>query len=128
MPRALWPHWLPLGSAGRHGARPKTAPPRRRLRPRLEALENRITPTTFTPTSFTDGVSGAVNTRRDAILAANADTGTADDTIQLKAGTYTLSLADSNGQDNTATQGDLDITSTSHKLIIRGASDANGRP
>ena len=129
MPRALWPRWLPRGLAGRHGARPKTAPARRMPRPRLEALENRITPTTFTPTAFTDGVGGgAVNTLRDAILAANADTGTADDTIQLKAGTYTLSIADSNGQDNMATRGDLDITSTSHKLIIQGATDANDRP
>src|SRR5579871_6706725 len=62
---------------------------RRRVRPCLETLEDRITPTqTFTPTVFTDGVSGnsQVNTLRDAILAANADTSTGTDTIQLQAG------------------------------------------
>ena len=68
-------------------ARPDRPP--RRVRPRLEALEDRVTPATFATTTFADGVTGGgtVATLRDAVLAANQDTGTATDTIQLSAGT-----------------------------------------
>lgn len=99
-------------------------------RPRLEWLEDRLTPTTFIPTSFSDGVSGggAVNTLRDAILAANNDTGTATDTIQLAAGTYTLSIANTSGHDTTGAQGDLNINNGTHSLVIQGVTDANGKP
>ena len=88
---------------GRNASSARAADPsRRRVRPCLEALEDRITPsTTFTPTVNTDGVSfnGQVNTLRDAILAANRDTGTGTDTIQLQENTtYTLSIANSAGQ------------------------------
>jgi hypothetical protein len=103
--------------------------PHRPPRPRLEWLEDRITPTTFTPTELSDGVSGgAVNTLRDAVLAANNDTGTATDTIRLAAGTYTLSIANSGGHDTTGTEGDLNIANTNRTLVIRGATDANGKP
>lgn len=111
--------------------RPPSPPsPRRSLRPRLESLEDRITPTTFAPTLFSDGVSGgAVQTLRDAVLAANNDSGTATDTIQLAAGTYTLSIPNTaNNHDVSGTQGDLNITSTSHALVIQGVTDASGKP
>ena len=51
----------------------------------METLEDRITPTTFTPTVATDGVStnGQIKTLRDCILAANADTSSGTDTINL---------------------------------------------
>ena len=52
--------------------------------------------------------SSSDNNLRSAIAAANADTGTATDTINLSSGTYTLSL------------GQLEITSTAHTLIIDG--------
>lgn len=102
----------------------------RRVRPRLECLEDRITPTTFTPTVFTDGVNtGTVQTLRDAVLVANNDSGTDTDTIQLQAGTYTLTIANTDSKHETAgKEGDLNITSTKHALVIQGATDANGKP
>jgi hypothetical protein len=96
----------------------------------LEALEERITPTTFTPTVFTDGPPGfMVNTLREAVLAANNDGGgSATDTIQLSAGTYTLTVPNTAGHEVSDQQGDLNITSTAHALVIQGATDANGNP
>jgi hypothetical protein len=70
----------------------------------LEVLEDRIVLSVFMPTTFTDSnVSGAASLR-DAIVAANADVGKAADTIQLSAGTYTLSIPNSTtgGQENAA--------------------------
>ncbi len=100
---------------------------RQRVRPCLEALEDRITPTTFAPTTFVD--DGSVNSLRGAITETNADTGTATDTIQLKAGTYTLSLPNSGNQHEQANaSGDLNITSSRHALVIEGATDAKGNP
>ena len=65
---------------------------------------------TYTPTAFTDSVGGG--SLRDAIIAANADPGTAADTIVLGSGTYTLSIPNVGGaQENSALTGDLDITS-----------------
>jgi hypothetical protein len=84
-------------------------------------------PTIFTPTVFTDGVSGGgqVNTLRDAVLAANQDSGTDTDTIQLAAGTYTLTIRNTGGHHETAgLEGDLNITNTNHQLIIQGAGSS----
>jgi hypothetical protein len=97
----------------------------------LEALEDRLTPTTFTPTVFTDGVTGGgqINTLRDAIIAANNDPGSATDTIQLAAGIYTLSIANTgNKHEIDSREGDLNINSPAHALVIQGATDANGHP
>jgi hypothetical protein len=87
--------------------------------PRIEVLEDRCLPTTFTPTTFADGGSGS-GSLRDAVLQANADTGTASDMIQLKAGTYALTIVNTNGHETAGLQGDLNITSTKHSLIIQG--------
>ena len=62
---------------------------------------------------------------RDAIIAANADTGTATDTIVLSSGAYTLSISNANNlQENESATGDLDITSTAHALVIKGQGDS----
>lgn len=117
-------------ATGRRGTA-SPLPARRSLRPRLESLEDRITPTTFAPTQLSDGVSGGgvVKTLRDAVLAFNSDSGTAADTIQLAAGTYMLSIANTNGHDGSGKQGDLNIfNSTSHDLVIQGVTDASGKP
>ena len=109
----------------------RPAGPPRRVRPRLEALEDRVTPATFATTTFADGVTGGgtVATLRDAVLAANQDAGTDTDTIQLSAGTYTLSIINvGNSHDTFGKQGDLNISSTAHALVIQGATDANGHP
>jgi hypothetical protein len=62
---------------------------------------------------------GSANSLRHAIQLANANS--EDCLIQLQAGTYTLTIADTNGrQDNTAAQGDLDITDSGHTVTIQG--------
>jgi hypothetical protein len=38
----------------------------------------------------------------------------------LQAGTYTLTIKNTDGQDNRAAEGDLDITDSGHTLIIQG--------
>jgi hypothetical protein len=94
-----------------------------RTRPRLEALEARWLPAMFQPTIFTDGGPGS-GSLRDVVLQANADTGTADDTILLQAGTYSLTIQNTAGHETAGLQGDLNITSTAHKLIIQGAGSS----
>jgi hypothetical protein len=73
-------------------------------------------------------VDGSPNSLRHAIQAANGSGQNC--TIQLQAGTYTLTIKNTNGQDNTAAEGDLDITSSGHTLTIlgkgAGASIVNG--
>ncbi|MCE7986497.1 MAG: CSLREA domain-containing protein [Caldilinea sp. CFX5] len=74
---------------------------------------------TFTVTKPADTNDGACNadcSLREAIIAANAAPGA--DVITLPAGTYTLSRS---GVDNTAANGDLDVTGP---LTINGAAQA----
>src|SRR5262249_46197757 len=92
---------------------------RARQRPFLECLEDRTAPAIFMPTTFADGGAGS-GSLRAAVIAANADTGTATDTISLSSGTYALTIQNTAGHENAAATGDLDITSTVHKLIIQG--------
>ncbi|MBV8359677.1 MAG: hypothetical protein JO189_17330, partial [Deltaproteobacteria bacterium] len=62
---------------------------------------------------------GAANSLRHAIQGANASG--QDCTIQLQAGTYTLTIPNpASGQDNTAAYGDLDITDRGHTVTIQG--------
>jgi hypothetical protein len=92
-----------------------------KTRLRIEPLENRRVPTTLIPTTFADGGLGS-GSLRDAVLQFNADSGTEDDTIQLLAGTYTLTIKNAGGVHETAgLTGDLNLTSTSHHWIIQGA-------
>jgi len=108
---ATWNSWFASG--------PSTATGRRSLR--LELLESRCVPTTIIPTTFADGGLGS-GSLRDAVLQFNADTGTADDTIQLLPGTYSLTIRNVNGRHETAgLTGDLNLTQTSHRWIIQGA-------
>src|SRR5208337_292530 len=86
----------------------------------LESLEDRTVLSSITPTTFADGGAGS-GSLRAAIIADNADPGTATDTINLNSGTYSLTLQNPGGvQENAAVTGDLDITSTAHTLIIKG--------
>src|SRR5260370_32343024 len=94
---------------------------RYRTRLLLELLEDRCVPTRTRPTTFADGVLGS-GSLRDGVLQFNADPGSDDDTIQLLAGTYALTIVNTGGIHETAgLQGDLNITNTSHRLIIQGA-------
>ena len=86
----------------------------------------------FTPTTFSDGVSGGsqIKTLRDAVIAANADVGIATDSIVLGAGTYTLSLQQpvAGRENNRDRRRALAITSTKHEIVIEGQVDAHGNP
>jgi hypothetical protein len=100
------------------GSSRRKQPYRRRLL--LEPLEDRCVPTTITPTTFADGLGN--DSLRDAVLQFNADPGAGDDTVQLLAGTYALTIVNTGGHHETAgLEGDLNITSTSHRLIVQGA-------
>src|SRR5262249_29253728 len=106
----------------------KSGPGRRkhpsRRQPQLEPLEDRWVPSTITPTTFADGGLGS-GSLRDAVLQFNADSGSDDDTIQLEVGTYALTLGNTGGHHETAgLAGDLNITATSHRLIIQGAGSS----
>jgi hypothetical protein len=108
-----------FASASKSGSRR----PQQRYRTRLllEPLEDRCVLTTITPTTFADGGLGS-GSLRDAVLQFNADTGTQDDTIQLQAGTYLLTIQNVGGHHETAgLTGDLNLTQTSHHWIIQGA-------
>src|SRR5689334_1414376 len=68
-----------------------------------------------TPDPTADGAS---NSLRQAIQTANASG--QDCLIQLEAGTYTLTIQNTNGQENNAAEGDLDITDSGHTVTIEG--------
>jgi hypothetical protein len=63
-------------------------------------------------------VDGSANSLRQAVIMANASG--EDCLIQLEAGTYTLTIKNTNGQENAAAQGDLDITDSGHTVTIQG--------
>ncbi len=79
------------------------------------------TVTSFTPSSFSDSyasIPGTVVSLRDAVAAANASSATGTVTINLKAGTYTLSLPQGGQEDGT--NGNLVVSSKIHTLVING--------
>src|SRR5437870_4605068 len=83
-----WLQWLKGGSVrGRRGPHPRssrrTLPLPRSFLPRLEVLEDRTVPSTFTVTNLADSGTGSL---RAAITAANANPG--PDTIQFAHGLH----------------------------------------
>ena len=89
------------------------------FRPVTEALEDRRLLTVFDVTKFDDTADGTCDADcsfREAVIVANANSG--DDTINLPAGTYTLTLTGS-GEDLAAT-GDLDVTDAAGMTEIIG--------
>jgi hypothetical protein len=103
----------------RNAVRPaRRAPNRRRVRPAIEALEDRTLPANLAPTIFTDGAAGT-GSLRDAVLTANSNG--EDNVITLQGGTYQLTLQNgAAGQENAAATGDLDLTATNHTIVIQG--------
>jgi uncharacterized repeat protein (TIGR01451 family) len=83
-------------------------------RPACEPLEPRALLATFSVTGTADGGPGSL---RQAIIDANNTSG--DDTINLPAGTYTLTIAGTG--ENAGATGDLDITDG---LTLNGAGAA----
>jgi hypothetical protein len=126
------PHRL-LGRPARTASSTRPAvSSRRRVRPSLEPLEDRITPdNTYTPTTFADDPSSGL-TLRGAIIAANNDATPGTDTInlaQLGPGTFTLNVSNgTSGHEVLDETGDLNINREDHNLIIEGAVDGNGNP
>ena len=90
------------------------------FRPSIEGLENRLVPATILVTTTTDVVNprDGLLSLREAITLANATA--APDTIQLRAGVYSISLAGA-GENANAT-GDFDVT---NPLTITGAGAAS---
>ena len=86
----------------------------------LEALEQRILLSTFDVTKTADTADGSCSltdcSLREAIIAANVN-GTGQDTINVPAGIYTLTIANTSGDEDSAAEGDLDINSN---LILDG--------
>src|SRR5436309_3385881 len=100
--------WLQqLARAFRRGLTRTDRAPRCRFAPALETLEQRTVPAVYQVTgtadglgvitpSVTPGVNFDATTLRAAVIAANASVGVAD-TINLPAGTYTLTLTNPGG-------------------------------
>jgi hypothetical protein len=85
-------------------------------RPWFEALETRLTPAAFNP--LPGAADGAAGSLRAAVIAANGNG--QDNTINLQAGQYNLSLANTT-QENAAATGDLDLTGAGHTITFQGA-------
>jgi Bacterial Ig-like domain len=115
-----------------------TTPSIRPREPRcpVESLEQRLALATFTPTTFSDLTFTSVNsatgvisggtgngqvTLRSAVIASNAN-GVGADTINLNAGTYTLSISSLGTFENAAATGDLDVNGS---LAVQGTGSAS---
>jgi hypothetical protein len=106
---------------GRAGPHPRRRLPARR-RPLLEVLEDRLAPATFNPLpNVADSTMG--NTLRADIIQANGNG--QDNVINLQAGLYQLSIANTNGHESAAAQGDLNLTSAGHTIVFQGAGIDN---
>ncbi|MCB1643277.1 MAG: hypothetical protein KDI37_16230 [Xanthomonadales bacterium] len=65
---------------------------------------------------------GAAGSLRATLLLANSNA--ENDTINLAAGTYTLTIANGAGQENLGGQGDLDLVEVGFSVTIQGAGAA----
>lgn len=99
----------------------RTAPTAGRQRTFFEGLEGRILLAAFNP--LPSAVDGSPGSLRSAIIIANSNN--QDDTINLSAGTYTLSVVNGvAGQENAAARGDLDLTERNTTITIVGAGNS----
>src|SRR5262249_4880350 len=96
----------PLGSRSLRQGRVK---PPTRVRPRLEMLEDRVTPSTFTVNTPLDvlGHDNGQLSLRQAILDANANPGA--DTIAVPSGSYQLALGELDVTDDLTISGPASI-------------------
>jgi hypothetical protein len=89
----------------------------------LNPLKNELCSRAYAPDPIADATTG--NTLRAAVIDAN--TPVEDDTITLQAGTYTLAIPTSVGQENAALEGDLDLTQAGFSVTIQGRGRWNLR-
>jgi hypothetical protein len=111
-----WRRWF--GRQTRGGCRGRRRRPAA-FRPCSEALEYRLVPATFNPSSAV--LDGNPNSLRDAVIEANSNRG--DNVINLTAGVYLLTMRDDPAGEgtNSAGSGDLDLTTAGHTYLIQGA-------
>ena len=88
----------------------------------LNARSARSATCSFNPTPDPT-VDGSPTSLRNAIQAANASG--QDCLITLAKGTYTLTIKNTNGHENDAAQGDLDIGDSGHTVTIQGQGAAS---
>ena len=86
----------------------------------IEWLELRTLLANFNPVGFRAGRS-ATTTTVCAPPSSRANSSSGDDVITLQKGVYNLSITNSNGQENHAYEGDLDLTQSGRKVTIQGA-------
>jgi len=88
----------------------------------LNARSARSATCSFNPTPDPT-VDGSPTSLRHAIQMVNASG--QDCLITLKAGTYTLTIKNTNGHEDAAAQGDLNITDSGHTVTIQGQGAAS---
>ncbi len=88
----------------------------------LNARSARSATCSFNPTPDPT-VDGSPTSLRHAIQMANASG--QDCLITLAKGTYTLTIKNTNGHENAAAQGDLDIADSGHTVTIQGQGAAS---
>ncbi|MGO9061031.1 MAG: choice-of-anchor Q domain-containing protein [Candidatus Binataceae bacterium] len=88
----------------------------------LNARSARSATCSFNPTP-NPTVDGSPTSLRNAIQMANVSG--QDCLITLAKGTYTLTIKNTNGHENDAAQGDLDIGDTGHTVTIQGQGEAS---
>jgi hypothetical protein len=96
--------------------RPRRVRSPRPARVAIETLEDRRVPAVFNP--LASASDGAPNSLRAAIIAANGNG--QDNVINLQAGVYQLTIANTAGHENNAAQGDLNLTAVNHTTTIQG--------
>ncbi|MEA2734772.1 MAG: large repetitive protein, partial [Humisphaera sp.] len=87
------------------------------MRVGVESLESRVLLAAFYPSPATP--DGAPYSLRQAVMTSN--TNGQNDTINLKAGTYELTLQNLLGQENFAATGDLDLKEATRTVTFKGA-------
>ncbi len=85
----------------------------------IEWLELRTLLANYNPLASAPDDPLDTHSLRYAIIGANNSGG--DDVITLQKGVYNLSITNSNGQENAAQEGDLDLTQSGRKVTIQGA-------
>jgi hypothetical protein len=82
----------------------------------LESLEDRLTPAVFNPLAgVPDG--NPISLRR---VITQANTNGEDNTINLQAGHYLLTLRSTSGHRSDGSSGNLGLTSTGHTIVFQG--------